>query len=216
METNHRTIGVFTELERRLIELDPKISFGLKRDRWVIGILVFGTALTVPSMLRLAEGWVPLVSTAGVVLELCALGILVYRQAKDLAPDFIDAKQKFALDLDDYYLRREGVMAWLCALPSIDLERRRAYIESRLDSMNNRYAILFGAVDKLGMLPLMAGIFVQINALEKISALTLIFGGGIVVFYAMALWMTRFRLQMQTYIRFLRAAEQRAEAGRLG
>lgn len=207
----NQQLGVFTELERRLIEFDPKVSFGIKRDRWIIALMLFGTALTIPSMFKLTWGWLPWFTIAGVILELGALCVLAYRQIKDIVPDFVDAKQKFALDLDCYFLKREQILAWLSSLPVTELERRREYIESRLHSMIDRYAILFGAVDRLGMLPLMAGIFIQLTAIERISAPILIFGGALVVLYAMAIWMTRFKLQLQGYIRFLLAAEQRAD-----
>lgn len=197
---------IFTALEDRLAAQEPKDTLKLSRDRWVVGFMLIGMAMTVPSILGAAATWLTWLTAAGLILEICGFGVLAYRQIRDVAPDFVEAKRKFASELDAHFLKREELLTWLRGLPQLERERRLAYVESRLDSMSLRYPIVFGAVDKLGFLPLLVGLFVQVQAIETISLMTGLFAFAIIALYGMALWMTRFRLQMLSYLRLLRAA----------
>jgi hypothetical protein len=206
MEGQQTARAFFTELERRLAEWEPKDVYKLRRDRWVALIMLLGVALTVPSILGAKHevvGWLTLV---GIVLELCGLGVLAYRQIRDVAPEFVDAKRKFAVELDAHFIQYQALLQWLRAQSVGEVRRRLAYVESRLDAMSLRYPIVFGAVDKLGLLPLLAGIFVQVQAINRVSPLIAIFAIAIFMLYGMALWMARYRLQMQAYARVLSAA----------
>lgn len=196
--------GVFAALERRLSGLEPNYSFRLGRDRWVLAALVVGAGLVSTSRLW-ASNLFPWVSFVGFSLELCALSVFAYRQFWDIVPDFVDAKQKYASELDHHFKGYEEIRNWLRTLPHGVLEKRIDYLESRRESMGQRYPILFGAADRLGLLPVLVGVFLQIQALKDVSVLMGVFAVFVIALYGMALWMSRFRLQLESYIRLLKS-----------
>lgn len=198
---------VFAELEDRLARLEPKGLLKIKRDRWPAAIMFGGMAMTLPTFLDMEGEWVSWVTVIGLVFELCGLAVFSYRQIRDIVPDFIDTKRKFSVDLDSQLNDHEELLTWLRALPARERARRIAYLDYRLDSMAPRYQIMFGAVDKLGVLPLIAALFVQIQAIKSVSALIALFAFAMFVLYGMAMWLTRLRLQMQRYVRLFREAD---------
>lgn len=206
MEEQLRTQHIFAELEDRLARLEPKDVTNLKRDRWPFCIMLAGMAMSLLTTLGLKGEIITWITLAGLVIELCGFGVFFYRQIRDAVPDFIDSKRKFSVDLDTKLLDHEETLTWLRALPLQERSRRLAYLDYRLEALGQRYQIMFGAVDKLGLLPLLAAIFVQIQAIKSVSILTALFALGLLALYGMAIWLTRFRLQMQRYARLLREA----------
>jgi len=207
MKNEQGNQNLFQALEGRLAALEPKDVLKVVRDRWVVVVMLFGMAMTLPSILGAKGHWIDWLTLVGVAIELCAVVVLTYRQMRDVVPDFVDAKRKFAIELDCHFVEYEKIRRWLQSLPSGDRVRWVAYIESRLESMGQRYPIMFGPTDKLGVLPVLFGLFLQLQAIKTVSMVTGILGVMVLIFYGMALWMTRFRLQLQSYVRLLRAAE---------
>lgn len=206
MEEQLRTQHIFAELEDRLARLEPKDVTNLKRDRWPFGIMLIGMAMSLLTTFGLKGEIVAWITIAGLVLELCGFGVFFYRQIRDAVPEFIDSKRKFSIDLDSKLLDHEETLAWLGAFPLQERNRRLAYLDYRLEVLAQRYQIMFGAVDKLGLLPLLAALFVQIQAIKSVSALIALFAFALFLLYGIAIWLTRFRLQMQRYARLFREA----------
>lgn len=201
--------GLFDEIEARLAEMEPADVFKLRRDKWVLGAMAFGMALTlVPMIVGTQVEWFGYLSIAGVVIELCALGVFTYRQTRDIVPEFIDAKRKYATELDSHFVEFENIRRWLKTLAPDMRARHLAYIESRIESLEQRYPVVFGAADKLGVLPALIGVFLQFQAMAKFSLVTTMLGIAVVVMYVMAIWIAGFRLQLHTYARLLRSAER--------
>jgi len=208
MTNEHESRQLFQELESRLAALEPRVQLNIGRDRWLIGVLIVGVAATAPFILGFREGWLVWFTVIGLALELCAFAILAYRQVSDVAPDFVDAKRKFAADMDEHFPEDLQIRGWLGSLPAQERTLRLAYVESRLESMAQRYPIVFGPADKLGVLPALIGLFLQLQAIQSFSRATGIIGLIVLFLYGMSLWIVRFRLQMQGYARLLRAAEE--------
>ncbi|MBP3985569.1 hypothetical protein J5837_14240 [Pseudoxanthomonas helianthi] len=206
MEEQLRNQQVFADLEDRLARLEPKDVANLKRDRWPFGIMLVGMAMSMLTTIGLTGEVVAWLTVVGVVLEFCGAGVFFYRQARDAVPDFIDSKRKFSLDLDSKLLAHEETLAWLRTLPLQERNRRITYLDYRLEVLAQRYQILFGAVDKLGLLPMLVATFVQSLAINSVSFPTALCALGLLALYGMAIWLARFRLQMQRYARLLREA----------
>lgn len=164
--------------------------------------------MTVPSILGWKGDWPTWSALFGMVLELCALGVLTYRQVRDVIPDFMDANRKYALELDSHFVEYERIRMQLRALAPQDRMRRLSYVEDRLESFTQRYPLIFGAADKVGALPALIGLFLQARAIDSLSMAAGLVGTGVLVLYGMALWMARYRLQLQAYARLLKAAER--------
>ncbi len=212
MRTEEASQGFFAELERFERGLSPPASMGFKRDAWWILVTALGMLLAFTRFTVMFGKDVQLwLSVAGLVLQFVGLSVISYRQTKDIIPDFVDAKRKYADELDQNFAARERVVAWLKALPVSARNARLRYVEARLESVRARYALIFGAVEKLGVLPVLVGVFVQIQAWKSMSVLAMMLGGFIVGLYLMALWVMGFRLQLEGYARLIRAAEDRCE-----
>jgi hypothetical protein len=207
MTNKHEHGQLFQELESRLAALEPRVQLNIGRDRWLIGVMIVGVVATAPFILGFRGGWFVWLTVAGLVLELCAFAILAYRQVSDIAPDFVDAKRKFAADMDDHFPKDLQIRRWLGSLPDKERTLRLAYVDARLESMALRFAIVFGPADKLGVLPALVGLFLQLQAIQYLSRASGVIGLMVLLLYGMSLWIVRFRLQMQGYARLLRAAE---------
>jgi len=57
------------------------------------------------------------------------------------------------------------------------------------------------------VLPALIGLFLQAQSLQSASILSLLLGVAVIALYLMGLWIARFRLQLQAYLRVLRFAE---------
>ncbi len=206
MSKQQESWDVFTELERRLLVNEPKDALNLRRDRGLLLVAVAGILMTVPFYAGWKEAWSSVLAIVGIVLELCGMVLLTIRQVRDVLPDFVDARRNYAIAMDREFVQHEDVLAWLRGIPAHERERRLRYLESRLERFADRYPLLFGAVDKLGALPLLAAVFLQAQALQTISGLMAVFGVALIILYGMAMWMTRFRLRLLTWRQWLKAA----------
>lgn len=198
----------FQRLEQRLALLSPPVQLGIKRDRWLIGMVCFGLIMAFLPWKRVMTPDVAIwLTLSGTVLQLIGAVLIASRQVRDVVPDFVDSKQKFAAEMDAHFLQREEVLAWIRSVPVAVRQPRLAYVEARLDSLRSRYHLVFGAVDRLGILPVLVGALIQYQALKSVSGPVMLLGLAIVALYVMSLWMARFRLQLESYIRMLRSAD---------
>lgn len=192
----------FEALERRLAGLEPRNVMRLGRDRWLVGSALVGFLLTFAS--KYVEGWTALLALiVGAALEFCALGILLWRQIKDVTPEFIDAKRKFAVGLDVDFVENETIRTWVSTLSEGERANRLRFVQDRIAVAERRFSLLFGAVDKLGILPMMVAVFLQVRALSTISLWVGVLGAVILAFYLLALWVQRFRIRLELYERLL-------------
>jgi hypothetical protein len=207
MDSSKGKDGFFAALERHSVELSPASDMGLQRDRWWLGLIAAGVLLALLPLVQLTgwswARWLPLI---GLVMQMIGLGVFSWRQTRHVLPEFVDAKQKFAKDMDAHFMRRERVLQWLRSIPVGELEARVAYVDGRLEALRSRYLLLFGAVDRLGVLPMVVGVFIQFQGLRSVTFWLVLAGASVGVFYAMGLWISRFRLQMEGYSRLMRAA----------
>lgn len=200
--------GFFQQLEQHASVLSPPANLGLKRDRWLLGTVGVGIVLAFLSFGRMIGSvWAPWITLAGLSMQLVGFSVFTYRQVRDTVPDFVDAKRKFAIEMDEHFFQRAQVLQWLRSVPAAERAARLAYAEARLEALRSRFPLIFGAVDKVGILPVAVGVFIQFQATKSISLLVMVIGIGVVVLYGMALWVSRFRLQLEGYSRLIRAAD---------
>lgn len=208
MNSSSEGDAFFQQLEKRLVVLSPPVQLGIKRDRWLIGTVCLGLALAfLPWKRVMAPDVAVWLTLSGTVLQLVGAVLIAWRQVRDVVPDFVDSKQKFAAEMDEHFAQREEILAWLRSMPATTRQAKLAYVEARLDSLRSRYPLVFGAVDRLGVLPVLVGVFIQYQALKSVSGPGMLLGLAIVALYMMALWMVRFRIQLENYVRLLRSAD---------
>lgn len=202
----------FHHFEEHMRVLSPPVQLGLKRDISLIVLVGLGLLLVIVPLGQWFEKAVTWLRLAGATLQLLGLILFTYRQARDVVPEFVDAKRKFAAELDDHFAKRQRVLAWLREAPSGVRESRLAYVEARLEAIRSRYSLIFGAVDRLGVLPVLVGVFIQFQALKSLSWPALYLGVFIVALYLVSLWVSRHRVQLEGYASLLRAAMQPSAA----
>lgn len=186
--------------------LSPPADMGIRRDRWLIVGVAVGSVLAFIPWKRVIDPDVAIwISVIGLVMQLIGAILLAYRQVRDVVPEFQDSKRKFALQLDQHFIARERLLAWLRTLSSDILKSRQRYVTARLASLRSRYAIAFGAVDKLGVLPVLVGLFVQVQGITSLSWSAKLLGVAIIALYLMSLWMAGYREQLEGYERMLQA-----------
>ncbi|MCD9126169.1 hypothetical protein [Luteimonas fraxinea] len=208
MQDSQSSSGFFQQLECRLAVLSPPVNTGLKRNRFVLAAIGIGMLLAlVPVGWLIGSEWAAWIKIVGVAMQACALSVLLFRQARDVIPDFIDAKRKFAVEMDGHFLQRARLLAWLRSCPRDQRVAYLAYIEARLEALQLHYPLIFGAVDKLGFLPVLVGVAIQLHAVDSVSVPVMVLGIWIVSLYGMALWMSGYRLQLEGYRRVMRSAD---------
>lgn len=189
--------------------LSPPVDLGIRRDRLLIVVTAIGSVLAFIPWKRFIDPNVAVwISVIGLVLQLIGVTMLAYRRARDVVPEFKDAKLKFAVELDRHFMAREHLLAWLRKLSPDMRQARHRYVTARLASIRSRYAIAFGAVDKLGVLPVLVGLFVQVQGIATLSWSAKLLGIAIIALYLMSLWMAGYREQLEGYERVLQAAEE--------
>lgn len=189
--------------------LSPPVDLGIRRDRLLIVVAAIGSLLAIIPWKRFIEPDMAVwISVVGLVLQLIGVTLLAYRQARDVVPEFRDSKSKFAVELDKHFMSREHLLTWLRTLSPDMRQARHRYVTARLASVQSRHAIAFGAVDKLGVLPALVGLFVQVQGIASLSSSAKLLGIAIMALYLMSLWMAGFREQLEGYERVLQAADE--------
>lgn len=179
----------------------------------LIGALAVALVHLVPASLQLRILYV------GLVLEFLGFGLYVVRELASEARWLRDPRMNFAADLEDDFRRHNELLAWLRAQPQNTLRARALYLSDRRVRLSNRLSVIFGGIDKLGILPLLAAAYLQlkggvtptgISMWEGVAALLLL---GT---YAIAHLGLRLQRQVELYIAlFDSALVGEGEAGRM-
>lgn len=207
-QDSESSAGFFQQLEGRLAVLSPPVNTGLKRDRFVLAAIGIGMLLALlPVSWLIGSEWAAWIKILGVAMQASAVSVLLFRQARDVIPDLVDAKRKFAVEMDEHFSQRAQLLVWLQSFPRDQRNAYIGYIEARLEALQSRYPLIFGAVDKLGFLPVLVGVAIQLHAVDSVSVPVMVLGIWIVSLYGMALWMIGYRLQLEGYRRVMRSAD---------
>ncbi len=207
MEQPEIELGFFEQMERHSEILSSPVALGLKRDRWLLVIMIIGVGLAFLPFGEFATDEVAFWTTiVGLTLQLGGMAIFTLRQMRDVVPDFIDPKRKFAVEMDGHFRDCDRVLSWLRTYPEEERSRRLAYIDARQENLSTRFPLIFGPVDKVGLLPALIGVFVQIQAIKTLSVPVMLLGVAITALYGMSFLIVRYRLQLEGYRRLIRAS----------
>ena len=192
----------FQDLERRIAAYEPPDAMKFGRDRSLFIAAGIGVLLMVAA--KYLDGTLALMAlVVGLPLQFCALAVLIWRQAKDTVPGLIGARMKFAGQMDCDFEDDESLRGWVASIPEEVRLKRVNYLHRRISSVERRFNLIFGAVDKLGFLPIVAGGFLQVRGLSDVASWEFALGTIILFVYALAIWVYRFRLQIEGYARLI-------------
>lgn len=210
------------------VKLDQKIDaipahpstrpdFGLK-EQWGVGLIAIPATLIlllkwIPSL----PDWMPIVFVVLLALEIIGLLLLCAATVEklDLRPS--KERRAFAEQLDFDLPHYLDLIAWLRTFPRERIDILADYTRQRLERLRSRQPLLLGAVDKLGVLPLLGALAIQFHGMswpprpnlgETVLVVALVIGywAGLVTLSL------RFRLELYDML-LTQARVRRDEAG---
>lgn len=167
METKQLT---FSALERRIEEIPEHPSyqvFSTRRTIWGTGIGI-AAALVGLLLAKMFPTSIAALIVTGVLLavEVIAFAIAWIAELPTLNLRPSKERQQYAETLDFDLPHYIGLIGWLKRFPRGRLELLSTYCAHRLDRMRNKLPLLTGGIEKLGALPLIAGLFLQLKDLH--------------------------------------------------
>ncbi|RUL78958.1 hypothetical protein [Dyella choica] len=185
------------------------------------GVVVFGGLVILINLLlrnRLGQ----LILQAGALLEwACVMIVCVrvgYRVWRAYKRQYLD----FAMHLDDFYLRYRNVVDALRKCPADEVARYLRYVRDRKTTLLYRHALLSGGMEKLGILPLLALLYLQLkewsfgdwkDLLGHVHLIGSILLWMLAIMYLVAWWGARIKGRLDVYEALL--AEAGVEEGQM-
>ena len=197
-----------------------------KLERWsmAVGWVGGGVGLVVAKVL---SGRLALVlAVIALVVELIGLGIgmafLIRRELRSFRRPHV----QFSHELDHAYGFYCELVTSLSAFPKAELQRRLRYLKARKATLMYRTGLFTGSMERLGVLPILAALYVQFKDWEfgnwaSLWANVHLVGGlllwALLLAYLVAWWLIRLRSRLDVYEALLdEALEEGACSGSLG
>lgn len=186
-----------------------------KWERWsmMAGFAAGGVGFVLAKILAGRPALV-LVSTA-LAMELIGLGVwlafMIRREWRDLQKPHA----QYARELDQSYATYRVLASALGTFPQVELQRLLRYLKARRNSLAYSTGLLSGNLERLGLLPLLAMLYVQFKG-WRFGDWTSLWGsvhlvGGLLLWaiflaYLVSWWLVRLRLRLDVYQAFLEEA----------
>lgn len=160
----------FSALERRIEEIPEHASYQVlsnRRAQWGTGIGIAACLLGL-IIIKLFPANLTTLIVASVLLavEIIALAIALVADLPSLNLRPSKERREFSEILDFDMPHHVRLVEWLKRFPRERLALMSAYSEHRLDRMRSKLPLLTGSIEKLGALPLLAGLFLQLKDLQ--------------------------------------------------
>lgn len=155
------------------------------------------------------RGWLTLL---GLGAEVLGFGIYFCIELRHEVPHFVEAKLNFARELEKDYEPYLAVLTWLRGFDRKHLEERAAYLYQRQAMMSRRFSLVLGAVDKLGVLPVLAAGYLQFKDIgfpPQIDLWQGVLGLLLIGMYVLSIWMAGLKLRLDLYGGLFESALQR-------
>ena len=200
----------FAWLEERISEhvqdADDTATSRFERYAFAAVIVVGGFAILAYLWLRNPLGQEIL--QIGVLLQWACAVIVIVRVVCRTWQAYKHQYADFAKHLDSFYLRYRKVVDALRDCPAPELARSLRYVRDRKMALTYRHTLLSGGMDKIGILPLLALLYLQLkdwsvgNWKDLISRVHLV--GGILLWmllfmYFVAWWGARIKGRLDVY-----------------
>lgn len=129
--------------------------------------------------------------------------------------------REFARDLDSAYPRYRGLIDALHEFPATDLGDHLRYVRDRKTTFMHRYGLIIGGTEKLGVLPLVALLYLQLkdwsfnswsDALSHIHLIGRLLLWMLLLVYLLAWWGIRLKGRLDAYEMLLAEASGAGES----
>jgi hypothetical protein len=206
MQSTSSEVFSFGALQSRLQEYEAAISDSGSERALVplLLLMIIGSAVMTAGQSFLPNSWA--VGAVIIGFALACIGILgaalfIILTIRAGWRHLRQWKADFTRDLERDFVMYEGVVAWVRSFDRRTLRTRLTYVKQRRERLIPKFGLMFGSLEKLGVLPILVALFLmskdlswppQINPSPMAAYSALI----LVAFYGMswifALW--RFRL----------------------
>lgn len=207
----------FEVLEQRLRAASPDIPI-IRKTKPARGALLVGVVGALVALLGVNaatgswRGWLVLV---GLVAELGGFAIYVAIELRHEIPKLREARLDFARDLEKEFGPYTDLLRWLTRFGVDALERRTIYLRQRQTIMASRFSVIVGAVEKLGVLPVLAALYLQMRDMGWPPGLGLwegVFALILISMYLLCFWLVSFKRRLDLYVGILEAALHEAKS----
>jgi len=100
------------------------------------------------------------------------------------------------------YARYRQLIEWLRGYPSTTLRDGLGYVRRRSETMRRKLGLLSGGVERLGILPLVVALFLQVRSFTwsgSVNYLELIAAAFLVILYGASWWSVLTGLRLDLY-----------------
>lgn len=194
-----------------------------RAERYAFAIGVVGTVFALVtsglSPQYLSVWW----GVGGVVVELAGFTLFLVLFLKREWRSFRNSKRDYAIELDRDFVKYVGYVRQLREYPRNQRDRLLRYIQARRKVMHSRMSLVTGGMERLGVMPLLAALYLQFKdwrlgdwaALGEVTFVQGFLAVALLVIY-MASWaLILLYSRTESYeLLLLEAAAQEDEAGR--
>ncbi len=177
-----------------------------------VGLVMAGLGLLVASL----SSWIPAhVAVPAVVIclvgELVGLGLSVVLMVKRDLPQFTRPREQHAAELDADFEKWQSLSALLAEYPIEHRQQRVHFLRALHAGMSERMGLLYGGVQRLGLLPLLVALYLQFRDWEWgdwSGAFDVNLVGGLLIWAMLLLYsggwlLMSLRLRLEAYISLL-------------
>jgi len=211
------------ELLDRMIDdyVEPQksqVAGSVERWAFAIGLFGAGVGLLLGGLLNNAVGlWA---ARTGLLVECAGFAVATVLMIQREWRSFQHAQRSFARELDTDFSKYRAYVVELCGYPAVDRARLLRYIRDRRRVMQHRLGLFSGGIERLGVLPVLAVLYLQFrdwqwgdwDMLAEVNLLQGLLLWALLLAYGVAWFLIRLHSRTEAYELLLaEAAEQDAE-----
>jgi hypothetical protein len=194
----------FALLETEVAKYSPDAplieTVGREKWFWLAGLS--GAAIAMLAVMYPALPARPWLMVGGLAAEIVGFVSALTIQFRRDWKNFRIRRAAFASEMDEDNRRYRQLISWLRGYPSSILRDALVYARRRSASMKRRLGLLSGGVERLGILPLVAALFLQARSFSwsgRVNTLELIVASVLVILYVLSWWSVVTTLRLDVY-----------------
>ncbi|MCI4566699.1 hypothetical protein [Lysobacter sp. CFH 32150] len=199
----------FTELERRIQELPEGPVSALNTPRWIfvlntVGLLSAVIAMVPMLLIKIFEPamWMVHMARWGVWIAWIVLLPSIVRGVWLILRSFLRWKAEMVEQLDHDFTQFNTLQEWLSRIPTPFVVEHLRFAQVGQARLAAKLSFLAGSLDKLGVLPVLVAMTIQINAIKdinKVPSWQILLAMFLLLAYSAALMGSLMRIRLHLY-----------------
>lgn len=210
----------YAEMDRRIEALPEGPVAAMRRPPWMMWLdrlgyvgMILGLAPALIVQFLQPAAWMLFVAVVGLVLTVVGFLPVLVRDLLVLFRSMGRARKEFIRQWDHDFIAFESLLAWLTAFPRDALEHRLRFAQAAQTRIAAKMGLIYGGADRLGVVPLIAAMYVQFDALSTtgfdIPLWKIFIGFFALIVSAAAFQVSRVRLRLELHTALLAEALER-------